>query len=57
LDSENRAVVISKGGGEALAQQTLDVSDDEAKLIVEAAESCPMIAISVHDASGAQIYG
>lgn len=57
LDSENRAVVISNEGGEPSAQQTVNVSDDEAKLIVAAAESCPMVAISVFDTDGGKIYG
>ncbi len=57
LDSANRAMVLSKDGVESAAEQTLSVSDDEAKLIVEAAESCPMIAISVFDDAGGKIYG
>ena len=57
FDDENRAVVISNQTGDAEAEQTLEVSDDEAKEILLAAESCPMVAISVHDEGGAQLYG
>jgi ferredoxin len=57
FDDENRAVVISNETGDAQAEQTLELSDDEAKEIMLAAESCPMVAISVHDESGAQLYG
>lgn len=57
LDGENRAVVISNETGEAEVEQELTVSDDEAKEILLAAESCPMVAISVFDDSGAQLYG
>ena len=57
LDSENRAVVISNETGEAEAEQELTVSDAEAQEILLAAESCPMVAISVFDETGAQLYG
>ena len=57
LDGENRAVVISNETGEAEAEQELTVSDEEAKEILLAAESCPMVAISVFDGNGAQLYG
>lgn len=57
LDAENRAVVISNETSEANAEQTLQVSDDEAAEIISAAESCPMVAISVFDENGGQLYG
>ncbi len=57
LDGENRAVVISNETGEAEVEQELTVSDDEAKEILLAAESCPMVAISVFDGDGSQLYG
>ena len=57
FDNENRAVVISNENGEAKAEQTLEVSDSEAQEILSAAESCPMVAISVFDESGSQLYG
>ncbi len=55
LYGENRSVVISNETGEA--EQELTVSDEEAQEILLAAESCPMVAISVFDESGAQLYG
>ena len=57
FDAENRAVVISNETGAAEAEQTLTVSDEEAKEILLAAESCPMVAISVFDGNGAQLVG
>lgn len=57
LDDENRAVVISNKTGEAEAVQELTVSDEQAKQILLAAESCPMVAISVSDEDGKQLYG
>lgn len=57
FDAENRAVVISNETGEAEAEQTLTVSDEEAKQILLAAESCPMVAIGVFDGNGAQLVG
>lgn len=57
LDDENRAVVISNETGEAEVEQELNVSDEDAKQIVLAAESCPMVAISVVDEDGKQLYG
>ncbi len=57
FDAENRAVVISNETGNAEAEQVLTVSEAEASELVQAAESCPMIAISIHDESGSQIYG
>ena len=57
FDDENRAVVISNENGDAQAEQILEVSDDESQEIVLAAESCPMVAISIHDENGAQLYG
>jgi ferredoxin len=57
FDAENRAVVISNETGEAKAEQTLTVSEAEASEIMAAAESCPMIAVSIIDENGSQIYG
>ncbi len=57
FDDENRAVVISNETGEAAASQVLNVSDDEASELLRAAESCPMVAVSIHDEKGSQIYG
>lgn len=57
LDAENRAVVISNENGTIEAEQILTVSDSEASEIMAAAESCPMIAISIIDENGSQIYG
>ncbi len=57
LDRENRAVVISNEGRESAAEQLLTVSVEEATQINAAAESCPMVAISVFDAAGNQLYG
>ena len=57
FDDENRAIVISNETGDANAAQILEVSDAEAKEILLAAESCPMVAISVFDEGGAQLYG
>ena len=57
FDNENRAVVISNETGEAQAEQTLTVSDAEAQEILQAAESCPMIAVSILAENGSQIYG
>lgn len=57
LDDENRAVVISEEKGDAEAEQTLEVSEEEASEILSAAESCPMVAISVIDESGSPLYG
>ena len=57
FDAENRAVVISNETGETQASQTLTVSEAEADELLQAAESCPMIAISLHHENGSQIYG
>ena len=57
FDAENRAVVISNETGEAQAEQTLNVSDGEMQEILQAAESCPMIAVSILAENGSQIYG
>jgi ferredoxin len=57
FDAENRAVVISNETGNAEAEQVLTVSDAEASELMQAAESCPMIAVSIIDESGSQIYG
>ncbi len=57
LDGENRAVVISNESGESAAELTLTVSDEESGNIIAAAESCPMVAISVFDEAGGQLYG
>ncbi|HRH40883.1 MAG TPA: ferredoxin [Pyrinomonadaceae bacterium] len=57
FDAENRAVVISNETGEAQSSQTLTVSEAEADELLQAGESCPMIAISLYDENGSQIYG
>jgi ferredoxin len=57
FDDENRAIVISNETGIAKAEQILEVSDAEAQEILSAAESCPMVAISVFDETGSQLYG
>jgi ferredoxin len=57
IDRENRAGVRTREDKELLPERTLDLSEEEAQLVLQAAESCPMVAISVFDESGDQLYG
>lgn len=56
LDDENRALVVNPNG-ESASEQTFEVSEDDAKEIISAAESCPMVAIAVYDEEGKKLYG
>jgi ferredoxin len=57
LNGGNRAVVVSGEVGESFTERTITVSDTEAQNIITAAESCPMIAVSVFGENGELIHG
>lgn len=57
IDSENKAVIIDPTNP-AQTQAELEMEVDEAKKqeIIDAARSCPVAAIFVHDENGNQLY-
>lgn len=58
LNTENKAEVLEHGvapGGPSY-ERTMDVTEDELQNIILGAQSCPTLAISVFDESGAQLY-
>lgn len=59
LDTENKAVILKKdgapaSGSTAVSELSAEVIDDGALLL--AAQSCPTMAITLHDESGKQVY-
>lgn len=57
LNVENKAEVLDHGQGAVPAyERTLEVTEDEKAGILLAAQSCPTLAITIFDDSGAQLY-
>ena len=55
LDQEGKAFVVDQGN-QADAEGFIEVTKDELKNVIEAAKSCPVLAILVTDETGKQIY-
>lgn len=57
IDNENKAVIIDpQDSGKTHNELELEVDDAKKQEIVDAARSCPVAAIFVHDENGNQIY-
>ncbi len=59
LDEENKAVMLLKGGAktsEQTAKADLEQSEADDAGVLASAQSCPVMAILLHDAEGNQIY-
>ncbi len=58
MNMENKAEVIDHGiadGGPSY-ERVLEVSEEEKDTIILGAQSCPTLAITIFDESGAQLY-
>jgi len=56
LDEEGKAIIISKDGSKTSEWTDYSKIPIDAKLILEAARSCPTNAIIIEDDNGKQIY-
>ena len=59
LDAENKAVIKQKDGKKDSGPVEREVLEDAAitdDMLMAAAQSCPVKAISLHDENGAQVY-
>lgn len=55
VDQEGKVVIVDQGT-QPDANGFVEVTKDEIKNVVEAAKSCPVLAILVQDEAGKQIY-
>ncbi|MDP3724166.1 MAG: ferredoxin [bacterium] len=57
INDQNKAVVIDPANpSNAAPELTLDVDETKKQEIIDAARSCPVAAIFIHDEQGNQIY-
>ncbi len=57
LDQEGKSVIIKKDGSASSdLTEYVDLNEKDAELILEAAKSCPTLAIYVYDDDGKQIW-
>ncbi len=58
LNDENKALVLDHGeaeGGPSF-ERTVEMTEDEKEQLILAAQSCPTLAVFIHDEDGVQIY-
>lgn len=58
MNDENKAEVLDHGQdhGAPSYEREIEVTEDEKETIILAAQSCPTLAIFVHDEAGTQLY-
>jgi ferredoxin len=58
LNVENKAEVLDKGLAEAgpSYERTVEMTEEEKENLIMAAQSCPTLAITIFDETGAQLY-
>jgi len=56
MNDENKAYVLDHGQDDQVYQRILEVADEELDRILLAAESCPVLAVTVFDENDKQLF-
>ncbi|MFH1142594.1 MAG: ferredoxin [Candidatus Uhrbacteria bacterium] len=56
MNNENKAHVLDHGQDDQVYQRMLEVTDEELDRILLAAESCPVLAVTIFDENGKQLF-
>jgi len=56
MNDENKAHVLDHGKDDQVYEREIEVTDEELSDIILAAESCPVLAVSITDETGKKIF-